>query len=70
MRATPELQSTLTCPHCERATDESMPTDACLFFWNCPGCGVRPKPKAVDCYVFCSYSSVKRPPKQMEQGCC
>ena len=70
MGAVPELQSTLTCPVCGLATVESMPTDACLFFWNCPGCGARLKPLAGDCCVFCSYGSVKCPPKQIEQDCC
>lgn len=45
-----------------------MPTDACLFFWDCPGCGARLKPKAGDCCVFCSYGSVKCPPVQGD--CC
>jgi hypothetical protein len=64
------LQSVLTCPSCGAATRETMPTDACLFFWNCPACGSRLKPKAGDCCVFCSYGSVKCPPKQMENHCC
>ena len=70
MSAAPTLQSVLTCPRCELATVEVMPTDACLLFWNCPGCRVRLKPKAGDCCVFCSYGSVKCPPKQMEKDCC
>jgi hypothetical protein len=47
-----------------------MPTDACLFFWSCPACGLRVKPKQGDCCVFCSYGSVACPPKQLEQDCC
>jgi hypothetical protein len=42
-----------------------MPDDACLFFWNCPGCGARLKPKPGDCCVFCSYGSVPCPPVQL-----
>ena len=68
--AVPVLQSTLTCPHCARASVEVMPTDACLFFWECPGCKAQLKPLAGDCCVFCSYGSVKCPLKQMEKGCC
>jgi hypothetical protein len=64
------LQSVLTCPACGAATRETMPTDACLFFWNCPACGSRLKPMAGDCCVFCSYGSVKCPPKQAENHCC
>ena len=34
------LQSVITCPGCGTATSETMPTDACRFFYACPGCGV------------------------------
>src|SRR5262249_32796632 len=44
-----------------------MPQDACLFFYNCKGCGQRLKPKAGDCCVFCSYGSVPCPPVQAGQ---
>jgi hypothetical protein len=70
VNASPQLQSVLTCPACGVATSETMPTDACLFFWNCPGCAARLKPKAGDCCVFCSYGSVKCPPRQAERDCC
>jgi hypothetical protein len=69
MSAAPALQNILTCPSCGVATRETMPTDACLFFWNCPACGSRLKPNAGDCCVFCSYGSVKCPPKQLEREC-
>src|SRR6266446_2793879 len=38
--------STITCPMCGTAKAETMPTDACLFFYECTGCGalLRPKP--------------------------
>ena len=64
------LESILTCPRCATQRAETMPTDACVFFWNCPGCGARLKPKPGDCCVFCSYGSVPCPPKQLERGCC
>lgn len=67
MSATPVLLSTLTCPLCGHAGVETMPTDACLFFWDCPGCGARLKPKPSDCCVFCSYGSVPCPPVQAER---
>lgn len=60
----------LTCPGCGERSTERMPTDACLFFWSCPACGLRVKPKQGDCCVFCSYGSVACPPKQLEQDCC
>ena len=64
------LASTLTCPHCGHASTETMPADACLFFWDCPACGAQLKPKAGDCCVFCSYGSVPCPPVQQARGCC
>lgn len=59
-----QLQSTLTCPACGHNATETMPTDACAFFYDCKGCGTRLKPKAGDCCVFCSYGSVPCPPIQ------
>lgn len=64
------LESTLMCPGCGAASAEVMPTDACLFFWHCPACGLRVRPKAGDCCVFCSYGSVACPPRQREKDCC
>lgn len=58
------LESVITCPACGEASRESMPTDACLFFYDCPHCGARLKPKPGDCCVFCSYGSVPCPPVQ------
>jgi hypothetical protein len=49
-----QLQSTLTCPKCSYQVVETMPTDACQFFYDCKGCGERLKPLAGDCCVFCS----------------
>lgn len=62
------LESTITCPHCGRAAVETMPRDACQFFYDCRGCGVRLKPKAGDCCVYCSYGSIPCPP--MQAGAC
>ena len=67
-------QSTLTCPHCGRQTTEVMPTDACQYFYDCPGCGALLRPRPGDCCVFCSYGTVPCPPVQEAQGrpaaCC
>jgi hypothetical protein len=60
----PTSESTLTCPSCGGSSVESMPSDACLFFWICPRCEARIKPKPGDCCVFCSYGSVPCPPRQ------
>lgn len=59
-----ELRSTLTCPHCGQQSTETMPTDACQFFYDCKGCGTLLRPKEGDCCVFCSYGSVPCPPIQ------
>ncbi len=68
------LQSSITCPECGAVRTETMPTDYCLFFWECPGCGTRLKPKAGDCCVYCSYGSMPCPPVQSAgrgaSGCC
>lgn len=65
-----ELQSVITCPHCGHQRQETMPTDACQFFYECPGCHALLRPKPGDCCVFCSYGSVKCPPIQSGGNCC
>jgi hypothetical protein len=42
-----------------------MPTDVCLFFYDCSQCNAQLKPKPGDCCVFCSYGSVACPPIQI-----
>lgn len=64
------IQSVITCPRCGTAKLETMPTDACQFFYECTGCGVKLRPKNGDCCVFCSYGSVPCPPKQIEGAAC
>lgn len=66
------LQSTLTCPDCGTQSVETMPTNACVYFHTCVGCGIRLKPKPGDCCVFCSYGSVPCPPIQEggKDACC
>jgi len=58
------LESVITCPNCGVSKTETMPTDACLFFYDCTGCGELLQPKPGDCCVFCSYGSVPCPPIQ------
>jgi hypothetical protein len=62
------LISIITCPDCGAATPESMPADACRFFYQCTGCGATLRPKPGDCCVFCSYGSVPCPPIQVERS--
>lgn len=68
--ATLLLRSVITCPHCGQMSPETMPTNACLFFYDCPSCGVQLKPLTGDCCVFCSYGSVPCPPIQKGVQCC
>jgi hypothetical protein len=66
------LTSVLTCPACGIAKNETMPTDACQYFYECTGCRTLLKPKPGDCCVFCSYGSVPCPPIQQDKkaACC
>lgn len=66
----PVLNSVLTCPSCGFGRSEAMPTDACLFFYNCTNCGALLEPKPGNCCVFCSYGSVKCPSTQTQRSCC
>jgi hypothetical protein len=72
--ATPDLvlQSTLTCPACGADRAETMPVDACQYFYDCTSCGKLLKPKLGHCCVFCSYGTVPCPPVQLggADGCC
>jgi hypothetical protein len=42
-----------------------MPLDACVRFFDCPVCRTLIQPLPGDCCVFCSYGSVRCPPKQL-----
>ena len=64
------LQSQITCPACGFSKIETMPTDACQFFYECENCQTLLKPKQGDCCVFCSYGSVACPPIQEGKDCC
>jgi len=57
----PQLTSTLTCPACGHRASETMPTDACAYFYECSNCHALLKPRAGDCCVFCSYGDVACP---------
>lgn len=65
------LQSTITCPHCGHKKEETMPTDACQYFYECENCKKQLKPKQGDCCVYCSYGSVPCPPiQETGKSCC
>ena len=65
-----ELKSTITCPYCKHKKDEMMPTDACVYFYECEKCKMRLKPLQGDCCVYCSYGTEKCPPIQVGDKCC
>jgi hypothetical protein len=74
--ATPGLVSTITCPRCGGRTAETMPTDACQFFYECRSCKTLLRPNPGDCCVFCSFGDLPCPPiqaaraNQAKAGCC
>ncbi|MBI3530399.1 MAG: hypothetical protein HY067_20830 [Betaproteobacteria bacterium] len=64
------LESVLTCPHCGFVKQETMPTDACQFHYECSNCKALLRPNSGDCCVFCSFGSAKCPPIQARGSCC
>ena len=54
----------ITCPRCGHGKLETMPLDACIYFYECEECGALLKPDQGDCCVFCSFGSVPCPPVQ------
>ena len=53
-------EATIVCPKCGHAERETMPTDACRYFFDCFGCGVTLRPLPGDCCVFWSYADRSR----------
>ncbi|MFV8783022.1 GDCCVxC domain-containing (seleno)protein [Microbulbifer sp. SA54] len=64
------LESIITCPKCQHQKTEVMPTNCCIFFYECEQCHTLLKPKPGDCCVFCSYGTVRCPPIQQGKSCC
>ena len=64
------LESVLTCPKCGFSKQETMPTDACQFYYECGHCGAMLRPDTGDCCVFCSYGSIPCPSIQQQRGGC
>ena len=56
--------SVITCPHCKCQATETMPTNACQFFYDCAGCGKRLKPHRGIAACSCSLGTVPCPPMQ------
>jgi hypothetical protein len=65
-----ELESEITCPNCGYRKKETMPLDACVYFYECENCRELLKPLQGDCCVYCSYGTVKCPPIQAGKNCC
>ncbi len=64
------LRSTIACPECGHSKEETMPVDACQWFYECEHCHAILRPRAGDCCVFCSYGSRKCPPVQAGSSSC
>ncbi|MDD2263158.1 GDCCVxC domain-containing (seleno)protein [Prolixibacter denitrificans] len=64
------LKSIITCPKCRFQKEETMPDNACQFFYECENCKNLLKPNTGDCCVYCSYGSVKCPSIQKDESCC
>lgn len=64
------LSSIITCPNCRHQKEETMPTNACQYFYVCDNCKTRLKPAQGDCCVYCSYGTVVCPPMQNGTSCC
>lgn len=43
------LQSIITCPKCGHVVEETMPTDACQWYYECKGCEELLEPLQGDC---------------------
>lgn len=65
-----KLESIITCPNCGFKKEETMPTDACVYYYECQNCKELLQPIKGDCCVFCSYGTVKCPPVQEAGHCC
>ncbi len=66
----PKLIAEITCPACGHKEVETMPEDACQYFYECKHCKTLLKPQPGDCCVFCSYGDTPCPPVQLDQSCC
>ncbi|MDF9799128.1 ribosomal protein L32 [Catalinimonas alkaloidigena] len=66
------LQSIITCPYCGHEKEETMPTDACQYFYECENCKEVIRPEDGDCCVYCSYGTIACPPIQegSKNNCC
>jgi hypothetical protein len=64
-----DLGVQLTCPACHQVTSATMPTDQCVFFYECPHCKTVLRPKPGHCCVYCSYGDKRCPFVQDDVQC-
>jgi hypothetical protein len=64
IRVMADLRVEVTCPECGHISITAMPTNRCVFSYDCPGCHATLRPKAGDCCVFCSYGDKACPWRQ------
>ncbi|PCH98356.1 MAG: hypothetical protein COB85_01625 [Bacteroidetes bacterium] len=71
MEKTIVLESVFTCPKCGHQKEETMPTDACVYFYECVNCHEVIKPTDGCCCVYCSFGTVDCPSIQEgKDNCC
>lgn len=56
--------SKITCPECGSRSLDQMPANASVYFYHCLRCNAIFKPKHGDCCVYCSYGTMRCPPRQ------
>ncbi|MEE9141594.1 MAG: GDCCVxC domain-containing (seleno)protein [Gammaproteobacteria bacterium] len=59
--------SMITCPKCGMRFEEKMPTDRCVYYFECRQCGQLLAPKQGQCCVFCSYGDAPCPSAQSSE---
>ena len=58
METTLTLQSIITCPNCGFQKEETVPTDACQYFYKCTNCETTLKSMI---FIIKSYAGHHRP---------
>lgn len=58
----------ITCPLCWHKENENIPSNECMYFYECKSCKEIIKSKKWDCCVFCSYWDIECIPKQKEKN--
>ena len=56
--------SKISCPRCHARSLDQMPSNASVYFYHCLQCNTIFNPKPGDCCVYCSYGTMRCPPRQ------